>query len=308
MLATVALWAFAARQGLIAWDFLWVHRWAGLAGACTLGLVFTLAIVLPAPRTKRSLLADLYYGRRENPQGLGGRVDAKMFLYMAGATLLQLNVLSFAAHHVRTFGDAASAGVLLHAALLSWFVLDYLFFERVHLYTYDLFAERVGFKLGWGCLVFYPYFYAVGLWAVADRPDPERSGAWLAASAVVFFGGWCLARGANMQKFFFKLDPTQPFLGIEPKTVGTGRHQLLCSGFWGVSRHVNYLGEILMASGLTLSLGYPFAIAPWLYPLYYVVLLVPRQIDDDKRCAERYGPLWEEYCRRVPCRIIPGIY
>ena len=31
-------------------------------------------------------------------------------------------------------------------------------------------------------------------------------------------------------------------------------------------------------------------------------------IDDDRRCAEKYGPLWDEYCRRVPYRIIPGIY
>ena len=28
-----------------------------------------------------------------------------------------------------------------------------------------------GFKLGWGCLTFYPYFYCIGLWAVADQPD-----------------------------------------------------------------------------------------------------------------------------------------
>ena len=95
-----------------------------------------------------------------------------MFLYLVGATMLALNVLSFAAHHVVTFGPAAFPGVYLHAALFLWFVVEYLVFERVHLYTYDLFAERVGFKLGWGCFTFYPYFYAVGLWAVADLPAP----------------------------------------------------------------------------------------------------------------------------------------
>ena len=63
-----------------------------------------------------------------------------------------------------------------------------------------------------------------------------------------------------------------------------------------------------MATGLTLCLGYPGAFAPWLYPLYYVALLLPRQHDDDRRCAEKYGALWDAYCKRVPCRIIPGIY
>jgi delta14-sterol reductase len=199
--------------------------------------------------------------------------------------------------------------VLLYTALLGWFLLDYLFFERVHLYTYDLFAERVGFKLGWGCLAFYPYFYVVGLWATADLAAPDRSGAWYVASAIVFFTGWSLARGANMQKFFFKLDPSHRFLGVfAPEVVADGDRKLLCSGFWAVSRHVNYLGEIVMATGLALALGWPGELGPWLYPLYYVGLLVPRERDDHRRCAEKYGALWDEYCRRVPRRIVPGLY
>ncbi|CAB4858545.1 unannotated protein [freshwater metagenome] len=71
---------------------------------------------------------------------------------------------------------------------------------------------------------------------------------------------------------------------------------------------MNYLGEILMAVGLTLALGQPGDLLPWLYPLYYVALLVPRERDDDRRCAAKYGPLWDEYRARVPRRIIPGIY
>ena len=82
----------------------------------------------------------------------------------------------------------------------------------------------------------------------------------------------------------------------------------MVSGFWGVARHVNYLGELLMASALALSLGYPGAIWPWLYPVYYLALLVPRQIADDRRCAQKYGALWVEYRRAVPYRIVPGIY
>ena len=95
---------------------------------------------------------------------------------------------------------------------------------------------------------------------------------------------------------------------IAPVAVTGGGKQLLCSGFWRLSRHINYLGEILMAVGLTLALGWPRVPWPWLYPLYYVVLLLPRQHCDDQRCAAKYGALWSEYCRRVPYRIIPFIY
>jgi delta14-sterol reductase len=222
--------------------------------------------------------------------------------------MLALNLLSFAAHHLLHHGTDPSLGVLVHVGLFSWFLLDYLFFERVHLYTYDLFAERVGFKLGFGCLTFYPYFYAVGLWTTADRPSPHAPAWLLGVGVVLFFCGWILARGANMQKFFFKLDPRQSFLGIAPQVVSNGERTLLCSGFWGVARHVNYLGEILMATGLALVLGWPTAVGPWLYPLYYVALLIPRERDDHRRCAAKYGALWDEYCRRVRYRIVPGLY
>jgi delta14-sterol reductase len=305
----VALWLLAGRLGLLPWDWLYLHRWSGLAGSCALGLAFSLATVGTERGDGRSLLADLYAGRAENMQFFNGRTDAKMLLYLVGACMLALNLLSFLAHHVMAFGRSYSPGILLYCCLFLWFVIDYLVFERVHLYTYDFFAERVGFKLGWGCLLFYPYFYCIGLWATVELPNPNSRPWLLVISGCVFLAGWACSRGANMQKYFFKLDPSRPALGIlKPKVITDGENSLLCGGFWGVSRHVNYLGEMLMALGLTLSLGRPDLWIVWLYPLYYVVLLVPRELADERRCAAKYGELWKEYVRRVPKRIVPGLY
>ena len=259
----VALWFVMGHYGLLPWDWLWRHRWSGACGACVLGLLMSSAAVFSAPRGGKPMLAGFYLGRRKNPRMFMGRVDAKMYLYVAGATLLQLNILSFAAHHHLNNPGDLSPGVVLYVMLFTWFICDYLFFERVHLYTYDLVAERLGFKLIWGCLVWYPYFYAVGLWAVADRPDPGAPQWLYFLAALIFFGGWILARGSNMQKFAFKRDAGRAFLGvIEPRTISDGTKSILCSGFWGVSRHVNYLGEFLMATGLALSLGWPLAPGP----------------------------------------------
>ena len=154
MAMSAALWAFLGYSGLLPWDWIYVHRWPGLAGSCVLGVLFSLAVVLPAKGTGRKFLVDLYTGRTGNIQFFRGRVDAKMFLYLAGAILLALNICSFLAHHLLIFGMGSSHGVLLYGFLFLWFVIDYLIFERVHLYTYDIFAERVGFKLGWGSLAF----------------------------------------------------------------------------------------------------------------------------------------------------------
>jgi delta14-sterol reductase len=326
----VCLWVLAGRSGLLPWDWLYYHRWSGLAGSCVLGLLFSLAMVLPEgdrrPRTedrrpetggirpspvprRPSLLANLYSGLRENPQYFRGRVDAKLFLYLAGATMLTLNLLSFLAHHLLTFGTGYSPGVALYCCLFLWFVIDYVVFERVHLYTYDFIAENVGFKLGWGCLTFYPYFYAVGLWATVERPNPHTARWLLVLFTCVFFAGWILSRGANLQKYLFKTSPGRAFFGLlKPKSITDGKNSLLCNGFWGVARHVNYLGEMLMAIGLTLVMGWPGVWIVWLYPLYYVALLVPRERADERRCAAKYGALWQEYVRRVPKRIIPGLY
>ena len=110
-----------------------------------------------------------------------------------------------------------------------------------------------------------------------------------------------------MQKYFFKKNPGRTVLGIVPEAITDGNNSLLVNGFWGFSRHINYLGEILMASGIILCTGYPALIWPWLYPLYYVLLLITRQRDDDKRCALKYGELWKTYVKKVPYRIIPFI-
>ena len=111
-----------------------------------------------------------------------------------------------------------------------------------------------------------------------------------------------------MQKFAFKRDPNRAFPGLAPAALSDGERSLLCSGFWAVSRHVNYLGEILMAIGLALALGWPMLVGPWLYVLYYVLLLGFRERDDDRRCAEKYGALWERYRAAVRWRIVPGVY
>ena len=305
----VLLWAVVGGTGALAWDWLYAHRWSDLAGSCVLGLLFSLAMVLSVRGTGRPFLADLYFGRSQNRQFFNARVDSKMFLYLLGAAMLALNLLSFTAHHILTFGSSFSPGVLLYCFLFFWFVVEYLVFERVHLYTYDIFAERVGFKLGWGCFAFYPYFYAVGLWTTAGLPNPRTPVSLLVLFAIVFFAGWTLSRGANMQKYLFKTEPQRAFLGfMKPRTLSDGENALLCSGFWAVSRHVNYLGEILMATGLTLALGYPGRWVVWLYPLYYVALFLTRERADERRCATKYGDLWTEYVSRVPRRIVPWLY
>jgi len=308
LFSVLIIWFLLGYFGIIDWDFLYKIRWYALAGAIFFGLLFSFFMVMPFTPVKKSFLADFFLGRLENPQLWGGRIDAKMTLYLVGAVMLELNILSFAAHHHILFGAQFSPGIYLATALLTFFVIDYLTFEEVHLYTYDFFAERVGFKLGWGCIAFYPFFYSIPLWATVDLPNPQTPTYLLVIYMLLFFVSWGLSRGANLQKYNFKKNPNRSFMGIVPETISDGDKILLVNGFWGLSRHINYLGEIGMAIAIVLCVGYPTLFWPWLYPLYYIVLLFTRQIDDDKRCALKYGPLWKKYVKKVPYKIIPWIY
>ncbi len=305
--ASLLAWFLLGYFDLVPYTWLYEMRWYGLIGAVALGLAFSAVLVFRHPSTGRSVLADFWFGRIKNPQLGDGSVDAKVWLYLVGAVVLQLNVLSFAAYHLQNVRPV-NPGFLLGCALLTWFCFDYLIFEKVHLWTYDFLAERVGFKLGFGCLAFYPYFYSVSLWFTADRPDPGRP-AWLTGLfAVLFLGGWVLTRGANLQKYRFRTQPGARFLWIRPEALTDGERSLLANGFWGRSRHINYLGEIVQAVAIALAPGLFGVWAVWLYPAYYVGLMLPRQADDDRICREKYGPLWDRYCEKAKDRIIPYVY
>jgi len=78
------------------------------------------------------------------------------------------------------------------------------------------------------------------------------------------------------------------FLNLFQQTVLDGSNgRILVSGFWGMARHINYLGEIIQA----LALALPAWLASdcrnyqsFLYPLYYIALFIPRAMHDDKIC------------------------
>lgn len=70
-------------------------------------------------------------------------------LYPLRAVHLKINVLSFAAHHFLVYPNDSTSGVVRYEVLFTWFVCDYLVFERVLLYTYDQFAERDCVRVPW---------------------------------------------------------------------------------------------------------------------------------------------------------------
>ena len=262
----------------------------------------------------------LYQGIGEfNPRSniLRQELDWKMWLYLGGAIMLDYQVLSALGAHIH-LNNYQVSNVMAWTSL-GWFlfVTDYLSNEHVHLYTYDLFAERLGFKLVWGCLKVYPFLYPIGQYPmVTSDIQHDLSLGVTCTFAMLYILGSILTRGANYQKYVFKVNPTQthicfglvPQKTIEPKTGR--RSRLLVSGWWALARHINYLGEILQA----VALGVPAfwvtgSIFTLIYPIFITSILLQRQYEDDRMCRLKYGDeAWDGYIERVPYRIVPFVY
>ena len=309
--------------------------WPAARGGCFLGLLLSTILYCrgrkrmqeglvdrgascPTVSAKRSVAAaktaefdargtaeHFYCGVEWNPRTFFD-VDIKMFNYLVGAVMLACNVASALALHLET-RSVPSYAMSCYTLMMLWFIVEYLYHEHVHTFTYDIFRERTGLKMCWGCWCFYPFFYPIGIWACVDSTiDVSLSSAILIGA--LFLTGWSLTRGANLQKFYHR---TGQAWWLMPKnsTVPGSSRRLLCSGFWGVSRHVNYFGEIIQ--GLALALPGVLVGNSWLpllYPLYYILLFVGREQDDDVACAEKYGAAWTKYKRLVPYKIVPAVY
>ena len=130
----------------------------------------------------------------------------------------------------------------------------------------------------------------------------------LIVAACVLKGlGYAAFRGANGQKDTFRRDPRHPSVQ-HLSTLQTARGtKLLCSGWWGVARHINYTGDWLMGVAWCLCAGVG-CVVPFFYCIYFAVLLIHREQRDDHACKVKYGKDWDRYCELVPWRLIPYVY
>ncbi len=86
------------------------------------------------------------------------------------------------------------------------------------------------------------------------------------------------------------------------------KSKLLLSGWWGVARHTNYLFELLLALSWSLPSARLGSVMPFLYVFFLTALLVHRTFRDEEKCSAKYGKQWQEYCKKVPYRIVPYVF
>lgn len=251
------------------------------------------------PQVTGNLIHDWWFGIQLNPQFLG--IDLKFFFVRAGMMgwlFINLSVLA------KSIQDATlSYSMILYQLFCVLYILDYFFYEEYMTSTWDIIAERLGFMLVFGDLVWIPFTFSIQGWWLLDK-KVELTTAAVIANCFVFLIGYLVFRGANKQKHVFKKNPKALIWGKPPRVIGG---KLLASGYWGIARHCNYLGDLLLALSFSLPCGISSPV-PYFYPIYLLILLIWRERRDEARCAEKYKEVWAEYRRLVPWRILPYFY
>ncbi|KAI8365944.1 ergosterol biosynthesis ERG4/ERG24 [Radiomyces spectabilis] len=304
---------FLKNTGLEPLTFVYDH-WIGLTVASILFSYMISIYVYMASFEPGKLLAtggntgnaiyDFMIGRELNPRI--GEFDIKFFTELRPGLIgwLVINTC-FAAKQYLDLGRITNT-MLLVQFFEAWYVIDALWNEECVLTTMDITTDGFGFMLAFGLYTWVPMTYTLQARYLLDFP---RDISWVEFGLI--FGlnllGYYIFRGANSQKNEFRANPEGPNVK-HLKYINTKKGtKLLTSGWWGMSRHINYLGDWLMALSWCLPCGFG-SIIPYFYPIYFGFLLLHRERRDDHKCREKYGADWDKYCSIVKYRIIPGIY
>jgi protein-S-isoprenylcysteine O-methyltransferase Ste14 len=212
-------------------------------------------------------------------------------------------------------GLGVSNAMLLVNAFELWYVADALLNEGAILTTMDITTDGFGFMLSFGDLAWVPFTFATQARFLAESAgslEAQELSTWALVGVLgVQLGGYAIFRGANGQKNAFRRNPAAPavsHLRSMPTARGT---RLLVSGWWGLARHVNYLGDWIMGLAWCLPTGLfgLSSVVPYFYAIYFASLLAHRERRDDAACLAKYGAAdWGRYCALVPWRIVPWVY
>lgn len=261
-----------------------------------------------------SRLYDFAMGIEFNPRI--GPLDFKLFFNgRPGIIAWTLINISFAVKQYYTYGYVTNSMLLVNF-LQAIYVLDFFWHETWYLKTIDICHDHFGWMLAWGDSVWLPYMYTLQGFYLLNNPVELSTGHALFVLALGL-GGYYIFRSANNQKDHFRQSKGETKIwGKKPEIIACEytsadgkkhQSQLLVSGWWGIGRHMNYTGDLMGSLAYCLACGFHHLL-PYFYIIYMTILLVHRCYRDEHRCRNKYGEAWREYCRRVPYRIIPGIF
>ncbi|XP_013389225.1 delta(14)-sterol reductase isoform X2 [Lingula anatina] len=313
----VSLVALGVGQAYFKVDLSTVHTlWLQLiTTAIVFSVVLSLVLYIRARSAKPNALAfaasgnaiyDFWMGRELNPRI--GSFDWKFFCELRPGLIGWVAInMCFLAEAYGSKSGWPNYPLIMVCGFQLLYVADALWSEEAILTTMDIIHEGFGFMLCFGDLAWVPFLYSLQPRFLLEHP---QSLPWWALSAVALLNmiGFLIFRGSNSQKNMFRKNPYDPALAhLESMPTNVPGKRLLVSGWWGLCRHPNYLGDLIIGLAWSLPCGFS-SLLPYFYPIYFFILLVHRAMRDDAMCRKKYGAHWDHYCERVKYVIIPYVY
>ncbi|XP_043399526.1 delta(14)-sterol reductase LBR isoform X3 [Chelonia mydas] len=290
---------------------------------------------------------DLFIGRELNPRigNFDLKYFCELRPGLIGWVVINLAML-LAEMKVQDRNEPSLSMILVNSFQLLY-VVDALWNEEAILTTMDITHDGFGFMLAFGDLVWIPFVYSLQAFYLVNHPseiswpiasaiiilnifgyyifrgansqknafrrnpnDPKLARKYLLANLMfnflllsIQYLSIMYSLHAHFKRYFICY-----FLYADLKCIPTAAGKsLLVTGWWGLVRHPNYLGDIIMALAWSLPCGFNH-ILPYFYMIYFTCLLIHREARDEHQCKKKYGLAWERYCQRVPYRIFPYIY
>uniref|UniRef100_A0A6U1VU29 7-dehydrocholesterol reductase n=1 Tax=Vannella robusta TaxID=1487602 RepID=A0A6U1VU29_9EUKA len=314
-----AEWNYRLFPGSILFD-----HWLDLLGAFTwfsVGvclLLYVKGIYFPSSSDSGSsgnLVFDFYWGTELYPKIKS--LDIKPLIHSRiGITLWAMLNVSYVHAQLEHSGVITNA-LWVNAIMQLIYIGKHHWWEEGYMATTDIVHDYEGFYLVYGCVVFMPFTFTLSGVSLVYHPSHHLSVLGAIVSSILCLGFIYLNYSADDQKQRVRAtDGNCTIWGRPPKVIRAKTYGytkkaslLLCSGWWGVSRHFHYLADIGSVFLWTLPAGWPWENPiVYFYWVFLTILFIDRAKRDDLRCARKYKQSWAKYCSLVPYKIFPYIW
>lgn len=304
--------------------FSWYEEIPALAGALNLyGLSICVCLyvkgrVHPSPGEYGGVgnfIFDFYWGIELYPRVLWNKIDIKVATNCRFGMMMWPLVV-WICWKAQVEQSGWNWAMATSAILQTVYVAKFFWWEDGYMRTIDIMVDRAGYYICWGCIVFVPIFYtSTSIYLTEHSPQLP----WWGAVTILVFGiamiilnYWTdyqrqLVRETHGKCTIWGKPPELVLAEYTDEKGDQKKSILLASGFWGMSRHVNYFFEMLAAFSWELPSLF-HSVIPYMYVIFLSILLLHRSHRDEIKCQKKYGRYWNEYVNISRWRILPFVY
>jgi 7-dehydrocholesterol reductase len=206
--------------------------------------------------------------------------------------------------------------MMITVGLQTVYLLKFFWWESGYFNTLDIMHDRIGYYLWWGITTWVTGIYTLVSQYMVNHPyeyPPLQAAALFSCGVFMIWLNW---NADDQRQSVRETNGNTTIWGKKPVTIvakyttddGVTRQSLLLvSGWWSISRHFNYIPEILLSLCWTLPAGFVDPL-PYFYVVYLTILLLHRAHRDELRCRKKYKEYWDQYCKAVPYVFIPYVF